>query len=241
MAAGHVERWRMVNAASARYVRLSVGARPFTILGTDGGLIEAPVTATEVLLAPGDRVDLAVGPFAEGESLSVESLAYNRGTVAWATLDALATLRVGPAAPSRATIPPTLRRIEPLVTGPVTPTREVHLGFKLSARRGVDFVVNKEPHHRDRPVKVGELQVWDVVNETLMDHPFHLHGFFFQVLAVNGEPPAFRSWEDTVNVPPKGRVRIAWLPDDRPGEWMYHCHILEHHESGMMGHFAVVP
>ena len=55
-----------------------------------------------------------------------------------------------------------------------------------------------------------------------------------------GEAPAFRSWEDTVNVTPKGRVRIAWMPDDRPGEWMYHCHILEHHESGMMGHFEVV-
>jgi FtsP/CotA-like multicopper oxidase with cupredoxin domain len=87
---------------------------------------------------------------------------------------------------------------------------------------------------------VGEPQVWDIVNDTLMDHPFHLHGFFFQVLEVNGEPPAFRSWEDTVNIPPKARVRIAWMADDRPGEWMYHCHILEHHESGMMGHFEVV-
>ena len=37
------------------------------------------------------------------------------------------------------------------------------------------------------------------------------------------------------------RVRIAWMPDDRPGEWMYHCHILEHHAMGMMAHFAVVP
>jgi FtsP/CotA-like multicopper oxidase with cupredoxin domain len=107
-------------------------------------------------------------------------------------------------------------------------------------KRGVDFVVNREAHHRDQPVRVGELQVWDIVNDTKMDHPFHLHGFFFQVVAVNGEPPAFLSWEDTINVPPKGTVRIAWLPDDRPGEWMYHCHILEHHESGMMGHFAVV-
>jgi FtsP/CotA-like multicopper oxidase with cupredoxin domain len=73
-----------------------------------------------------------------------------------------------------------------------------------------------------------------------MDHPFHLHGFFFQVVSVNGEAPAFLSWEDTVNIPPRSRVRIAWLPDDRPGEWMYHCHILEHHASGMMGHFQVV-
>jgi FtsP/CotA-like multicopper oxidase with cupredoxin domain len=240
MAAGQVERWRVVNAASARYVRLSIGGRPFTILGTDGGLIDAPVTVTEVLLTPGDRVELAAGPFTEGEVLSVDALRYDRTTMARPRDERFATLRVGAAAPSRAAIPHRLRDIEPLVTGPVAPTREVHLGVRASLTHGAQFVVNKEPHHRDRPVTVGELQVWDVVNDTLMDHPFHLHGFFFQVLEVNGEPPAFRSWEDTVNVPPKGRVRIAWLPDDRPGEWMYHCHILEHHASGMMGHFAVV-
>ena len=240
IAAGQTERWRIVNAASARYVRLSIGERPFTILGTDGGLIDAPVTVNEILLTPADRVEIAVGPFVEGETLRVESLPYNRMTVARARRETFATLRVGPAAPSRTEIRRLLRHIEPLVSGPVTPTREVHLGVKPSLRHGVDFVINQEPHHRDEPVKVGELQVWDVINDTMMDHPFHLHGFFFQVVEVNGEPPAFRSWEDTVNVPPKGRVRIAWLPDDRPGEWMYHCHILEHHASGMMAHFEVV-
>ena len=104
----------------------------------------------------------------------------------------------------------------------------------------VKFVVNGEAHHRDQPVRVGVLQVWDIVNDTLMDHPFHLHGFFFQILSVNGAAPAYRLWEDTVNVAPRSRVRIAWMPDDRPGEWMYHCHILEHHASGMMGTFEVV-
>jgi FtsP/CotA-like multicopper oxidase with cupredoxin domain len=160
-------------------------------------------------------------------------------TVKRSRRELFATLRVGPAAASRAAIPATLRHITPLVTGSVTPTREVHLGIKPSLSHGVDFLINKEAHHRDRPVKVGELQVWDVINDTQMDHPFHLHGFFFQVLEVNGEPPAFRSLEDTVNVPPKSTVRIAFLPDDRPGEWMYHCHILEHHASGMMAHFEV--
>jgi FtsP/CotA-like multicopper oxidase with cupredoxin domain len=116
----------------------------------------------------------------------------------------------------------------------------VKLGFKMSLRRGFDFVVNDERHHHDQPVKVGELQVWDVVNATMMDHPFHLHGFFFQVLEVNGKKPAWRSLEDVINVPPKGTVRIAWYPDDRPGMWMYHCHILEHHAAGMMAHFDVV-
>lgn len=239
IAAGQTERWRIVNAGSARYVRLSIGGRPFTILGTDGGLIDAPVTVEEVLLTPADRVELAVGPFTEGETVSIETLPYNRMTVARSMRERYATLRVGPPASSRARIPAALRDIRPLVSGHVTAGREVHLGFVPSLRHGVDFTINKERHHRDQPVKVGELQVWDVVNDTRMDHPFHLHGFFFQVVDVNGEPPPFRSWEDTVNVPPKGRVRIAFLPDDRPGEWMYHCHILEHHESGMMAHFAV--
>jgi FtsP/CotA-like multicopper oxidase with cupredoxin domain len=240
IAAGQVERWRIVNASSARYVRLSIGGKPFTVIGTDGGLVDTPVTMSEVLLAPADRVELAVGPFAEGDVLSIDALRYDRRTVARAHNERFATLRVGPALPSRARVPTKLRDIAPLVTSTAAPTREVHLGVKMSLKHGVDFVVNDESHHRDRPVKVGELQVWDIINDTLMDHPFHLHGFFFQVVEVNGEPPSFRSWEDTVNVPPKGRVRIAWMPDDRPGEWMYHCHILEHHAGGMMGHFELV-
>jgi FtsP/CotA-like multicopper oxidase with cupredoxin domain len=240
MAAGQIERWRFINASSARYVRLSIGGAPFRMLGTDGGLLEAPVTANEVLLATADRVDLAVGPFTEGQELLVEALPYNRQTVRKRKTEAFATVRIGPAKPSTAVIPQRLRTISPLAPPDAPPTRTVKLGFKPSLRRGLDFVINKERHHQDQPVKVGELQVWDVVNTTFMDHPFHLHGFFFQILAVNGAPPPWRSWEDVVNVPPRATVRIAWLPDDRPGSWMYHCHILEHHAAGMMAHFDVV-
>jgi FtsP/CotA-like multicopper oxidase with cupredoxin domain len=240
IAAGQVERWRVVNASSARYVRLSIGDRPFRILGTDGGLLTAPFTTSEVLLAPADRVDLAVGPFTEGDSLRIDSLRYHRGTFRLQKREPFATLQVGASAPSIAVIPETLREIQPLVTGAAEPTREVRLGFKLSAKHGVDFVINEESHHRAEPVRVGELQVWDIVNRSPVDHPFHLHGFFFQVVEVNGNPPAFLSWEDTINVAPGTRVRIAWMPDDRPGEWMYHCHILEHHAGGMMAHFQVV-
>jgi FtsP/CotA-like multicopper oxidase with cupredoxin domain len=239
MAAGQIQRWRLVNSASARYVRLSIGGRPFKIIGTDGGLLPAPVDATEVLLTPGDRVDLAVGPFAEGETLAVGSLPYDRGAGKPKT-DRFATLHVGPAAPSHAEIPPVLRHIQPLASREAAPNRVVRLGARLSLRHGVDWLVDDEAHHHDEPVRVGELQVWDIVNETKMDHPFHLHGFSFQVLQENGVPTESLSWEDTMNVPTKGRIRIAWLPDDRPGRWMYHCHILEHHAAGMMGHFEVV-
>jgi FtsP/CotA-like multicopper oxidase with cupredoxin domain len=241
MAAGQVERWRFINSSNARYVRLSIGGAPFKVLGTSGGLLESPVTATEFLLVPAGRVDVAVGPFEEGDELAIEALAYHRMTIKRRKTECFATLRVGSSAPSKAVVPDRLRSIQPLASPAASPTRTVNFGVKASLKHGLDFVINKEPHHVDTPVKIGELQVWDVVNTTLMDHPFHLHGFFFQVLSVDGEPPAFRSWEDVVNLPPRSTTRIAWMPDARPGKWMYHCHILEHHASGMMAHFDVVP
>jgi FtsP/CotA-like multicopper oxidase with cupredoxin domain len=240
IAAGQVERWRIINASSARYVRFSLGGATFRIIGTDGGLIEAPVEATEVLLPAADRVEILVGPFAEGETFPIDSLQYFRSTMKRRGKEKFGQLVVGPQKPSLASIPERLRTIAPLATNDAVPTRTVNFSVGLSLRRGLDFLVNGEMHHNDQPVKIGDLQVWDVVNSSLMDHPFHLHGFFFQVLSVNGKPPAFRSWEDVVNLPPRSTVRIAWMPEDRPGNWMYHCHILEHHEAGMMGHFEVV-
>jgi FtsP/CotA-like multicopper oxidase with cupredoxin domain len=240
IAGGQVERWRIINASSARYVRLSLGGAKFRIIGTDGGLIEAPVEANEFLLPAADRVDLLVGPFEEGETLAIESLEYKRMTMKARGAERFGTLVVGPRKESRASVPARLRTIEPLAPIDAPANRKVTFSIGLSLRRGLDFRVNGEVHHEDRPVKVGELQVWEVVNKSLMDHPFHLHGFFFQVLSINGKEPEFRSWEDVVNLPPRTTVKIAWMPEDRPGSWMYHCHILEHHEAGMMGHFEVV-
>ena len=119
-------------------------------------------------------------------------------------------------------------------------TRKVVLDTKPSLRNGANFFINKEVHAIDRPVRVGELQIWEISNVSLMDHPFHLHGFFFQVLEINGQAPEYRAWKDTINVGSRSKVKIAWLPDNRPGMWMYHCHILEHHEAGMMANFQVI-
>jgi FtsP/CotA-like multicopper oxidase with cupredoxin domain len=229
IAGGQVERWRIVNAANTRFVRLSIGGRRFSVLGTDGGLLPGPQEATEVLITPGERVDLAVGPFDEGEVLAIEALPYDRGK-GESEPARFAMVRVGPALPSSARIPDVLRRIEPIVMEGAEPTRTIDLKALMHDGHG----------QRAEPVRVGELQVWELVNETGQDHPFHLHGFFFQVLDENGERPPVISWKDTVNVRRKGRVRIAWLPDDRPGEWMYHCHILEHHAMGMMAQFEVI-
>lgn len=74
-----------------------------------------------------------------------------------------------------------------------------------------------------------------LVNKEMMEHPFHLHGQFFEVVS----PPA-PGLKDVVLVPGSSTVEImAYL--DNPGRWMAHCHILEHAEAGMMGEFLVIP
>jgi FtsP/CotA-like multicopper oxidase with cupredoxin domain len=240
MHAGQVERWRFINSSSARYFQLYLDGRSFKVIGSDGGLLEHPQTVTEALLTPGERMDIVVGPFAEGEGFAVESLAYNRTTFLKAKRETFATVNVGAPKSSEAFIPETLRTIEPLASQDAEVTRHVNLSVEPSLKHGIDFKVNGSVHVNDKPVKVGELQVWEVANTSLMDHPFHLHGFFFQVLEENGKAPLYRAWKDTVNLKPKSKVKIAWMPDNRPGVWMYHCHILEHHAAGMMANFEVI-
>ena len=241
IAAGQIELWRIVNACGARYVRLSIGGRPFRIVGSDGGRRSDALTVTEALITPGERLELAIGPFEdEGAELAIESLPYRRTAMKRPRLDTWGKLRVGPRARSLATVPAATATLWPLVPeGPRKPTRTVRLGARMTLH-GHDWLINDQQHYHDQPVKVGELQLWELLNETGMDHPFHLHGFFFQVVAVDGVPVTPSEWKDTVNVVGKGRVTIAFRPDDRPGRWMYHCHILEHHAAGMMGHFEVV-
>jgi FtsP/CotA-like multicopper oxidase with cupredoxin domain len=238
--AGQTERWRFINSSSARYFVLSLGKKEFKIIGTDGGLLEHPRTVSEALLAPGERIDIAAGPFSEGESFPIESLPYNRGTILKAKLQKFATVMVGKGKSSVAVIPELLRRIEPLARQDAAITRTVKLSESVSLKNGADFFINDHVHVNDLPVKVGDLQIWEVTNTSMMDHPFHLHGFFFQVIEKNGKASEFMAWKDTVNLTPKTKLKIAWMPDNRPGTWMYHCHILEHHAAGMMATFNVI-
>jgi FtsP/CotA-like multicopper oxidase with cupredoxin domain len=238
--AGQTERWRFINSSSARYFVLSLEGKEFKIIGTDGGLLEHPLPVSEVLITPGERVDIAAGPFIEGETFHIESLPYNRSTYLTAKRQQFATVKVGKEKSSVAAIPESLRMIAPLASQDAVITRKVKLSVGPSLKDGMDFLVNDHVHVNDKPVKVGDLQVWEVSNTSLMDHPFHLHGFFFQVIEVNGKAPEYMAWKDTVNLKPRSKIKIAWMPDNRPGTWMYHCHILEHHAAGMMATFDVI-
>ena len=237
---GQMERWRFINSSSARYFYLYMGGKPFQIIGTDGGLLESPITVNKILLTPGERIDVIVGPFKEGESFLIESLAYNRMTFLKSKRQAFATVQVGKERSSIANIPERLSKIEPLAQQNAPVTRKIKFSVGPSLRNGMNFLVNNKIHVDDKPVKAGELQVWEISNTSLMDHPFHLHGDFFQVIEENGKAPEYRAWKDTYNLTPRSKIKIAWMPDNRTGMWMYHCHILEHHEAGMMANFEVI-
>jgi FtsP/CotA-like multicopper oxidase with cupredoxin domain len=236
---GQTERWRFINSSSARYFVLHLGGKAFKIIASDGGLLEHPLTITEALLTPGERIDIAVD-FTEGESFAIESLAYDRMTFLNAKRETFATVKVGENKSSKAFIPETLRKIEPLAPQEAEVTRKIKLSVDPRIRDQKDFRINDGVHVNDKPVMVGELQIWEVSNTSRMDHPFHLHGFFFQVIEENGKAPAYTAWKDTVNLTPKSTIKIAWMPDNRVGTWMYHCHIIEHHAAGMMAHFDVI-
>ena len=240
MHAGQIERWRIINSSSARYFFFHLQGRSFQLIGTDGGLLEAPRTISEILITPGERIDIAVGPYKKGETFLIESLPYNRMSSIKPKLQSFATVQIGESRDSIASIPPHLRHIEQLAPQNAEVTRNIKFSVGPSLKNGTNFLINNEMHVNDKPVKVGELQIWEVANTSLMDHPFHLHGFFFQVIEINGKAPEYIAWKDTYNLPPRSKIKIAWIPDDRPGIWMYHCHILEHHEAGMMAHFEVV-
>jgi FtsP/CotA-like multicopper oxidase with cupredoxin domain len=80
----------------------------------------------------------------------------------------------------------------------------------------------------------GRTHVFVMENQTAWHHPMHLHGHSFRVIRRNGRPTAHSEWRDTVLLDPRELVEIAFVADN-PGDWMFHCHILEHQEGGMMG------
>jgi FtsP/CotA-like multicopper oxidase with cupredoxin domain len=80
----------------------------------------------------------------------------------------------------------------------------------------------------------GESYILTLDNQTAWHHPIHLHGHSFRVITCNGVRTKYREWRDTVLIPPRERAEIAFVADS-PGDWMFHCHIVDHQEGGMMG------
>jgi FtsP/CotA-like multicopper oxidase with cupredoxin domain len=239
---GVPQRWRVVNAAKSRYFGLDAGeGQVFTRVGGDGGLIEYPVRSDFLILAPGERADVFFTPAGKpGSTLSIVAQLVDRGfgsTEARVSEDLL-TLVMGDAPAGRAAPLPAVTRIIPAIER--TGATRVDLEFGISqsgANRAFYYTINGKALGQFAPVpaRVGETQIWTITNTTPWSHPFHLHGFFFQVLDSSGAPVRPLEWKDTVDVPFKSTRSMVVRYDDRPGSWMFHCHVLDHADGGLMG------
>lgn len=235
------QRWRIINAAKARYEQLVLPGHRMTRIGSDGGMLEAPEPIDRIVLTPAQRADVVVEPFdvERDHTLALTWVPYDRGfgtaynrpeepVLGFEFVD-------GPTAKS-APLPPLRRDIPRIDTSAATPV-DISLTLNRDAGGRLAMGINGVPSWQATHLmtNVGERQLWTVKNTFEWDHPFHLHGFFFQVLDVNGVAPTVGEWRDTVNVPVDATVRLAVHFDERPGMWMFHCHILDHADAGMMG------
>jgi len=228
---GEKRRLRLFNATNARYLRLAFENANMVVIGTDGGLLEAPVPVDEILLTPAERVELIV-TFEKPGAAILRTLDYERG---W----------MGPGKPEDAGLALLTAKMEMGSGAMSMGSHDMDMGSGGMAMGAggmkMEFLINGvafDMNRVDVVSKVGDVERWEVVNQSDMDHPFHVHGTQFQVVEheLSGKvtKPAYLSWKDTVNVVQGETVRLL-LRQDQPGRRMYHCHILEHEDLGMMG------
>jgi FtsP/CotA-like multicopper oxidase with cupredoxin domain len=233
---GEVQRWRVINTSAGRFYRLAIPGHTFLHVGSDGGLFERAVEVSEILLASAERVELLVlGTGEPGSRAALQALPYDRYIPQtrpkdWNEPRDLLTLQYTNESPMAPTaLPSVLRPIPALDPGEATTTRLMVMTQGMINGKLMDM------DRIDVSAPLGATEIWEVENLVGLDHPFHLHGFQFQVLDRNGVPEPFRSWKDTVNVPKHQMVRFIVRYDNHPGKWMFHCHILDHEDHGMMG------
>jgi FtsP/CotA-like multicopper oxidase with cupredoxin domain len=227
------ERWRLLNAANARVFDLSLG-RPFTVLGTDGGALATPTTVDHLLVAPGERYDLLVEPEPNAVGALVD-LGHDRGFgIAADPPRVLFDVVTGATVALPPWVPPVARAF--MAVPKDATVREVVLGERAASDASPMYTINDElwPFNTPWTAAAGTVERWRITNTTDGEQPFHLHGTEFRVVS-----SAIDGWKDVALVA-QGETLLLDVPLDEPGAWMFHTHLLEHAEYGMMGELHVV-
>jgi spore coat protein A, manganese oxidase len=234
-------RLRLLNASNARRYRLAFDMQdlPFVQIGSDGGLLAAPITQPYVDMAPGERFDVVVD-FAAVPVGSTVTLTNAFGT--GSTTDVMAFRVVRPARDDSA-VPATLAHVEPLVPPPDARVRQFSLlrGAAMGSHDG--WTINGHTFDPDvsvADIPLGETEIWRFVTD--VHHPVHVHLDAFQVLrrGDQGPGPFDHGWKDTVDMVPAEIVEIAVRFTDHRGRFVFHCHNLEHEDMAMMATIRTV-
>ena len=248
--AGERVRLRLINSANARIFALKFRGHDPVVIALDGQPV-APhrPQGDRVVLGPSMRVDLLLDAAGEpGSAHQVVDDFYPRRAYRLLDLHYSAVRMRG----GRAGTPLPKLAPNPL-SEPVLANAQRHrvefgggmmgnmpgMGM-MGGRHRMAWTVNGKPMpdngHAHEPIlklALGRSYVLELVNDTQWHHPIHLHGHVFRVITRDGKPTQHREWLDTVLLDPRSRAEIAFVADN-PGDWMLHCHVLEHQASGMM-------
>ena len=243
---GERVRFRVLNGSNTRSMNFGLDDdRAFQLVGTDTGLLDVPVDLDRIRLSPGERAEIVVD-FAPGDDVVLRSYAPKQaGSFAEDRLsgsdDEFDILRLTAAEELEPSDPvPAELATTPEITAPEGATERV---FSLEGTAHINGD-SMDMSRVDEVVPAGTTEIWTIENPSVV-HNFHIHDVAFRVLDIDGAepPPELRGRKDTVYVAPQTSVRIAvefgeHVDPETP--YMYHCHLLEHEDQGMMGQFLVV-
>jgi spore coat protein A len=248
-------RFRIMNGSNGRFFRFSFGdLREFQQIGSDQGLLGAPLTAKRLVLAPGERGDLVFDFSAHaGQEVLLKSDSFD-----------LLQFRVSAAKVSdNSAVPQVLRPVPRIPESRAVKTRRLTLNENMDmVKNSMGMLLNNTPWHMpitEKPV-VNTTEIWELVNVTEDSHPIHLHLVRFQILdrrqfdpfefnskgtlhyfAPPIPPPASEAgWKDIVRADSGMVTRIIVPFDGYTGRYVWHCHLLEHEDNEMMRPFEVV-
>ncbi|RBP87615.1 FtsP/CotA-like multicopper oxidase with cupredoxin domain [Cytobacillus firmus] len=229
-------RLRLLNGSNARNYtfKLNTGDS-FQQIATDGGFLNEPLEMSEITLTPGERAEIIVD-FSRQKSDSDIALLNEEDTI-------LLPFKVKKEQTNSAELPESLNDYK--VTDE---ERSLSVSKRLELfGMGKHVTINKKQFDMNRidfTQKQGETEIWEVYNKPDpmggMIHPFHIHGTQFKIVSIDGEDPPeiLQGWKDTVAIEPGQTVKLA-VKFKNKGIYMYHCHLLEHEDNGMMGQVEV--
>ena len=248
-------RLRILNGSTARVYNLALtGGKQMIIIGSDGGLLASPETASSILLGPGERIDVLIdfSGLATGQEIYLVSNKFSEYNVQGRQSFSLLKFRIDRTGSLNFTLPSSLSSVSPLSPSLSVKTRTIDIAQMVGGEGGHGGMgrhsINGKVFEMDRvdeTVSAGTTEIWEFDNSAGDEiHPMHIHGVQFQVLErIGGRNKVIASekgWKDTILLMPGEKVRLIMTFPDYTGVFVFHCHNLEHEDDGMMLNYKII-
>lgn len=248
-------RLRILNGSTARVYNLGLtGGKSMVIIGSDGGLLRSPEPVSNIILGPGERLDVLVD-FSQdpiGKEVYLVSSKFSEFNVQGRQAFNLMKFKVDRSATNSFTLPTVLSNIETLNSSLSVKTRTLNIAQMITGQGGHGGMgrhsINGKIFEMDRideTVSAGTTEIWEFDNSGGDEiHPMHIHGVQFQVLERTGGRNKIiaseKGWKDTVLLMPGEKVKVIMTFPNYTGVFVFHCHNLEHEDDGMMLNYRIV-